>query len=337
MYIGKDTETEQTKLITNGVFLVQFFNTGFLLLLVNANLSEQSTVLGFIFSGGMPDFNSDWFSQIGNTLISAMMFNIYWPIIEFFCFFGMRLGFRLLDRKFTCNVKSTKKTTIQQYVEIYSGPVYFIHYKYSSILNITFVTLMYGIGLPVLFPVAAIAILVLFIVERCMIYYSYRQPPLYDEKLSNSTLNILCYAPLLMLAFGFWMISNHQLMDNDLSPISFSSDNMNTGHRWTSAFLGEGYKGPHMPLLIMFWALLLVVIFRGTIYNCLYYITPKFLRLRELELDEDIENYYRCLDDHDRNWSVKEEEYARNNLGLKILLIETLDKMKNTGKSRKTI
>ena len=39
-FIGKDTESEQTRLITNGVFVVQFFNTGFLLLLVNANLAE---------------------------------------------------------------------------------------------------------------------------------------------------------------------------------------------------------------------------------------------------------------------------------------------------------
>ena len=58
IYIGKPTETEQTKLITNGVFLVQFFNTGVLLLLVNANLNEQSGVLGAIFKGGIADFNS---------------------------------------------------------------------------------------------------------------------------------------------------------------------------------------------------------------------------------------------------------------------------------------
>jgi hypothetical protein len=38
IYIGKDTESEQTRLITNGVFIVQFFNTGLLLLSVNANL-----------------------------------------------------------------------------------------------------------------------------------------------------------------------------------------------------------------------------------------------------------------------------------------------------------
>lgn len=40
IYIGKDTESEQTRLITNGVFIVQFFNTAMLLLSVNANLSE---------------------------------------------------------------------------------------------------------------------------------------------------------------------------------------------------------------------------------------------------------------------------------------------------------
>jgi hypothetical protein len=40
IYIGKDTESEQTRLITNGVFIVQFFNTGLLLLAVNANLKE---------------------------------------------------------------------------------------------------------------------------------------------------------------------------------------------------------------------------------------------------------------------------------------------------------
>ena len=36
--VGYDTESEQTRLITNGVFVVQFFNTALLLLMVNANL-----------------------------------------------------------------------------------------------------------------------------------------------------------------------------------------------------------------------------------------------------------------------------------------------------------
>lgn len=61
IYIGKDTESEQTRLITNGVFIVQFFNTGLLLLAVNANLEEQGRVTGFIFNRDASDFDSSWF------------------------------------------------------------------------------------------------------------------------------------------------------------------------------------------------------------------------------------------------------------------------------------
>lgn len=59
MYIGKDTESEQTRLITNGVFIVQFFNTALLLLMVNANLAEQGAPLSWLSAAsGIPDFNS---------------------------------------------------------------------------------------------------------------------------------------------------------------------------------------------------------------------------------------------------------------------------------------
>jgi hypothetical protein len=51
IYIGKDTESAQTQLITDGVFIVQFFNTAILLMMCNANLSEQFLILGKVFTG----------------------------------------------------------------------------------------------------------------------------------------------------------------------------------------------------------------------------------------------------------------------------------------------
>ena len=100
-------------MITNGVFIVQFFNTAFLLLLVNANLTEQGGFLGGIFNGKIGDFNTFWFGDIGKTLVGAMMFNVYWPVMEAFVWYGYRLAFRLLDRRFkTCNDEYTNKTTI---------------------------------------------------------------------------------------------------------------------------------------------------------------------------------------------------------------------------------
>lgn len=56
---------------------------------------------------------------------------------------------------------------------MYSGPAYLMHYKYSSLLTIIFVTMTFGFGIPILFPIAAIAILILYIVEKSMLYYAY--------------------------------------------------------------------------------------------------------------------------------------------------------------------
>jgi hypothetical protein len=113
IYIGKDTESEQTRLITYSVFVVQFFNTALLLLLVNANLSEQFGFLGKIFKGKISDFDSYWFGDLGKNLVMAMIYNTVFPIIEAVGFWGMRFGFRLLDRRFkTCNDEYTNKTTI---------------------------------------------------------------------------------------------------------------------------------------------------------------------------------------------------------------------------------
>ena len=44
-WVGEDTVSEQLSSITNGVFYAQFFNTGILILLVNANLTEHEPKL----------------------------------------------------------------------------------------------------------------------------------------------------------------------------------------------------------------------------------------------------------------------------------------------------
>ena len=103
------------------------------------------------------------------------------PIIEYFGFFGMRLLFRLLDRECSCKKEKTKAKTIQQYVNLYSGPEYALHFKYAAMLNVIFVTFMYGIAIPLLFPLAFLFFLISIIVERVALAYSYRKPPMFDD------------------------------------------------------------------------------------------------------------------------------------------------------------
>jgi len=63
-----------------------------------------------------------------------------------------------------------------------------MHFKYSAILNITFVTFMFGLGLPLLFPYALLAMVILWFSEKCLFFYTYRLPPMYDETLGKNVI-----------------------------------------------------------------------------------------------------------------------------------------------------
>jgi hypothetical protein len=188
-WIGYSTQTALIERVTIVTFLCQFFSTAFILLLVNADLKEQPFSFGIVY-GDSGDFNSGFFKQAGEVLISTMIFNALYPLLDFAINWAIRFIFRLLDRGFTRNRFSTKQTSIQGYVNIYSGPVYLMHYKYSMMLNTIFVTFMYGFGLPLLFPVAVLAMTVLYFVEKTMLYYAYQQPPMYDDRLHTIVMRI---------------------------------------------------------------------------------------------------------------------------------------------------
>jgi hypothetical protein len=68
-WIGYDTHSELMTKITNGVFLVLFFNTGLLLLLVNANLADISDWLSNIFDATYYDYSPNWYASVGSTLV----------------------------------------------------------------------------------------------------------------------------------------------------------------------------------------------------------------------------------------------------------------------------
>ena len=53
------------------------------------------------------------------------------------------------------------------------------------------------------------------------------------------------------------------------------------------------------------------------------------------DIDEGLDNYFKTLDDNDRNWSLTEESNARDILGMNILTDETVKNLQTTtqGKS----
>ena len=103
---------------------------------------------------------------------------------------------------------NSQSKSIQQFADIYSGGVFYIHYKYSYILTVIYITFFFGPGLPILFPIALISLVSLYVSERLQMAYSYQRPPMYDPLINNTALRILALAPFLYVMMAAWLYSN---------------------------------------------------------------------------------------------------------------------------------
>lgn len=213
------------------IFIATFFNTAILFLLANAN--TKGTVLRWLpFRGIYNDLDQDWYLNVGPTLIYTMQINAIYVYADFCIYYFMGLFYKWRDSGTCCasRRKKTKCVTQQQYIALYAGPDYLIFYKYATILNTVWVTFMYGVALPILFPIAAWTFFNLFVVDSLTLTYFFKQPPNYDEALNNSALNLLRWAPVFMLFFGYWCLGQQQIFSNTINPIGFSNEPAETSH-----------------------------------------------------------------------------------------------------------
>jgi len=67
--------------------------------------------------------------------------------------------------------------------------------------------------------------------------------------------------------------------------------------------------------------------------KCLTFCFPS-LEIGDIQLDEDIDNYWASLDDKDRNWAMKEDEYATKTLGLQLLTVKQKHALSNAEKTQ---
>jgi len=71
------------------------------------------------------------------------------------------------------------------------------------------------------------------------------------------------YAPVMFLAFGFWMCSSKQLLSNEyLTPIQTVTETPLTGHIFTQVFQPKTWiSAPAWPLLFLLAIFTLVILF----------------------------------------------------------------------------
>ena len=79
------------------VFWATFFNSGLIMIIATFDFRKNEKFLYDFFSGLYVDVNSYWFRDVGFTVVSAMIINMFYPIIEFFLFWALRHLYRMKD------------------------------------------------------------------------------------------------------------------------------------------------------------------------------------------------------------------------------------------------
>ena len=206
------TVTLETNYTMITIFVGQFINTAVLIVLNNASFKDFDGGDGpasMIFSVGTEtDFSVTWYRTVGATIMRTMISQALWPLIEFGMFYSLLNFSRCLDRKFTNDTFITGAPSVQAYIDLYAGPVYLIHYRYAAILLQIGVAFCYGCTMPPLYGIACVAFIILYINERCLVCYYYREPPAFDEKMTVLTLDIVKYVPFVMMPMAFWQLGN---------------------------------------------------------------------------------------------------------------------------------
>ena len=102
-------------------------------------------------------------------------------VVMLFTVHGSSLAFagchalkRKRDRGFTSDKKRTKMLTQFDYEDINTGIEFMIDYRYVNVLTWLFVVLVYGTGMPILYPLGALNFFMAYWLDKYLLLNHYK-------------------------------------------------------------------------------------------------------------------------------------------------------------------
>ena len=259
-----------------------------LILIVNAKIPEFRLPDKFpIFNGEYADFTVSWYRNVGTTLTIAMIMNIITPHIAENILYILPAISRCIDRGCTRDIRKTRQVLQEDYEEMYSGDEFLFEVRYAQILSAFFITMMFSAGIPSLYLVLIIQMVVLYWLDKRNFLTFMKKPPRYGIELSEMTRKLFQWALLVHLLFAFFMFSNvhifsdaKTMLQERISKYNFSF--IGTLFRSTIR-LAQKHSQIYISFLIAIYVLFLF-------YKIAEYLYETFKENKK----EDSRNFWRC-------------------------------------------
>ena len=223
-------------------------------MLINARF-RYFTFFNNIFDGQYSDFDEGWYHDIAPFIVSPMYIQVIFPIQNLIPDIAIQQGLAWLDRRFTHpRLYKTHCTSALQYADLNSGAEHLLFEKYPRLVNIVMVSMMYSFGMPIFIILTFVCLMVSYIVDKIIVVYYHRKPPMYDDTLNNLSVQLLKWGAFFYIAIAYWMISNRQMFANDVVPRAYQDEIEEYNHyfnspphysfqlavRWVAIFIGLG-------------------------------------------------------------------------------------------------
>eukprot|EP00210_Caulerpa_lentillifera_P002090 g2005.t1 len=196
--IGQETSLAHT------LFVFQFINTAISYLVATTsiprlrNLVKGTALEDRLFVGVFVDTTPNWYREVGRSLTITMIVQSGTRFVR------VAARWLLFKWKYCWRGRSV---TQNQLNDAYMGPDFALAPRYGELLNLIFVTMFFGGGIPMLYLVTAISFLIQFHLEKAELLRLSQRPPSFGPDLAEMVGRLLPYATLWHFVFSAWSFS----------------------------------------------------------------------------------------------------------------------------------
>lgn len=179
----------------------------------------------------------------------------------------------------------------------------------------------YGFNLPLLPVIIFVSLIISYIIDKLVVAYYHRKPPLYDDTLNVVSIHLLKWAAFFYIAIAYWALTNTQLFTNYLKPIEYQAQIEFYEH-----YILE-FPDTVQETIVLIVALLILLY---CLVNFIFHIIePLFQSTSEEDLMEfeSLKPFSEALDQKALDLWVNEEKQIRQLFGYKYLFDPLFNKL----------
>ena len=320
-------------------FILTFFDSTVLILLINASFEGTGIPIKF-FDGSYSDFTGEWYAHIAPIFLLSMFLKMVIPIVKFISLYFIKKLKILFDKRgsWWSFIKGTSKDEVKiikadntniftskvhnyEYADLHSGSSFKISSPFAKVMCMIFMSLMFGLSLPIMFPCTLIFIIVLYCFNKILVVYWFVKPPQFDDTLAKIFISWIKYGALLFCGFSYWLLTNRQMFDNHVLPIRYQQDVDIMEHSISDIQLNQT-----LILFIGFFLLIIYLVLYDSFHDAFGIFSERSINKHD-KTAEDLHNFYHSLSNKNLIDMIEEEKCIREKYAKKKLFDSTYENL----------